>query len=60
MNFIDIIQTDTEEPRVSTLAAYGESLKVVGVLPHGYNFRPTTAKDRDNLVHWLNKLEYGS
>jgi len=61
MNFIDIIQTNDEEPRSSTLGIsknYPDSLMVLGVLPHNYTFRPKTASDRDNLIHWLKELNY--
>jgi hypothetical protein len=62
--FISIVESDTytDLPRTSTLAiskTNPDVLEVVGILPHGYLFRPKTAKDRDALVHFLNNLEYG-
>ena len=35
-----------------------ESFRVVGVLPHGYSFRPKNAAERDGLVRLLNDMEY--
>ena len=58
--WIDIICTG-KEPRVSTLAIFNRKpaeLYVMGNLPHGYTFKPTTAKDRDRLCNWLESLQY--
>ena len=62
MNFISITEANDDEPRVSTLAIYRapQSIKVVGILPHGYHFNPTTSQDRDNLVDYLQSLEYSN
>lgn len=60
---IGIVETGTGDnsPRVSTLALYGSApgeIFVLGNLPHGYTFRPTTARDRDALCNWLQSLTY--
>mgnify|MGYP000224026021 CR=1 FL=1 len=48
--------------RTSSMILGGElspdAITVIGNLPHGYDFQPTTAKDRDKLVEFLTKLEY--
>ena len=60
--FIDLIETGSDEPRVSSLAINStgspHGLTVIGVLPHNYSFKPREALDRDMLVDWLNELEY--
>ena len=65
MLFIDIIETNNlpdTRPRQSSLVIGGSrqtgGLEVLGVLSHGYEFRPRRAKDRDELVDWLNRLQY--
>lgn len=65
MMFIDIIETnatDETHPRQSSLMIGGSSqnggLEVLGVLPHGYEFKPRRAIDRDELIGWLNRLHY--
>lgn len=63
IGFINLIQSGgqiVDRPRSSSLTptSDGESLAVVGVLPHGYVFRPKTARDRDALVEYLKQLEY--
>ena len=35
-----------------------QGLRVLGNLPHGYEFLPTTAKDRDRLVAFLSNIDY--
>jgi len=63
MIFINIIETngDKDCPRKSTLLAYpGKCLDILGNLPHGYEFKPATAADRDSLIEWLNTLEYAA
>ena len=43
MNFIDLLETGNKHPRSSTLGISKnrpDSLAVIGVLPHGYTFRP--------------------
>lgn len=60
--YFDLIEvTDIDQPRTSSLGVSPgiDQMRVVGILPHGYCFRPKTARDRDNLVDWLIQLEYG-
>ncbi len=56
MKFIDIKQVNGD--RVSNLQTGDGALVVLGNLPHGYGFAPKTAKDRDALVEWLQRLKY--
>ncbi len=62
MQFIDIIATDKEHPRQTSLMIGGSrqngGLEVLGNLPHGYEFKPRREQDRDELVGWLNRLDY--
>jgi len=65
MMFIDLIELNgkpEDRPRQSTLMIGGSGqhggLEVIGVLPHGYEFKPFKAADRDELVGWLNRLDY--
>ena len=63
MMFIDLIEiNEKDHQRESTLVIGASnqkiSLKVLGELPHGYEFKPRREIDRDELVDWLNRLEY--
>ncbi len=63
MRYIDLIETSVttkKRARRSSLGMGTEGLWVIGVLPHGYAFRPATAKHRDALVRYLTDLEYPS
>lgn len=68
LRFINILETNTYReskflPRTSSLA-FGSSgmpegsLRVVGVLPHGYEFTPSSEADRDALVEFLEGIVY--
>lgn len=65
MQFIELIGTSRESvtKRNSALGIDARShveplFEVVGVLPHGYYFKPATAKDRDAMILHLLKMEY--
>jgi hypothetical protein len=72
LRFISLIETNPDKfgfdptvdrPRSSALAVGGssvpvDSLRVVGVLPHGYEFKPATPDDRDALVEYLEGIVY--
>ena len=65
MMFFDIIETnatDKTHPRQSSLMIGGSrqngGMEVLGNLPHGYEFKPRRAIDRDELVGWLQRLDY--
>lgn len=45
-------------PRVSTLQITDAGLCVLGNLPHGYTFRPTTSGQRDKLCNYLQSLDF--
>jgi hypothetical protein len=52
--FIDIKSTGEDE-RVSCFEVTDHGLRVVGNLPHGYEFRMKTLKDGEKLAAWLNE-----
>lgn len=63
IEYIDLIDTGpkAEFPpytRKSALEITDAGLCVIGNLPHGYVFNPATARDRDNLVNFLQGIEY--
>lgn len=60
VKFIGITESGTGAamPRVSTLQITEDGLCVLGNLPHGYTFAPTTARDRDKLCNWLQSQNY--
>ncbi len=63
LNFIDIIETGTaeEHPRTSSLLVEKDgSLRVVGNLPHGYNFKMKTARAAEKLAAWLKSEKGGA
>ena len=52
-DFIDIVDakpTDPEYTRGSTLQVTPDGLQVLGNLPHGYTFKPKTARDAAKLA----------
>jgi hypothetical protein len=59
LDFIDIVSPCG---RGSSLSIHGRqdkgNLVVVGNLPHNFEFKPSSANDRDKLVKWLNELTY--
>jgi len=52
--------SDKSDQRKSTLqiTEYGE-IEVIGVLPHGYRFKPTTVKDAWKLSAYLKNFSMG-
>ncbi len=63
LNFIDVIETGSaeEHPRTSALLVEKDgSLRVVGNLPHGYNFKMKTKKDAEKLAAWLKSEKGGA
>jgi len=52
MKFISIVSTGKDK-RVSTLQVTKTGLCVLGNLPHGYEFKMKTAKDKAKLQTWL-------
>ena len=65
IRFIDLIEVptrgDTANPRVSSLAITDRApnvLRVVGGLEHGCEFQPKTPAERDELVEYLQSIEY--
>lgn len=49
----DISIESKETGRRSTLLIGGNKLFVLGNLPHGYTFEPTTIKDAEKLIDYL-------
>ncbi len=66
IEFIDIIETNPSNPEWPRQSCFSltdrepNSLRVVGVLPHGYEWRPRTSQARHELIAWLSSLEYKS
>ncbi len=58
LKFIGISQTGKKKSRTSCFAVEDNQLRVTGILPHGYTWRPTTALDRRMFVEWLWSLQY--
>lgn len=61
--YISLIETGSREPRTSSLAIFEPNalnICVIGILPHGYTFRPKTTADRDALVSYLQNMEFKS
>ena len=49
----DISINSRDSDRRSTLLIEGGKLAVLGVLPHGYTFEPSSAKDAEKLIDYL-------
>jgi len=52
MKFIDIVSTG-EDKRTSTLMVTSTGLRVIGNLPHGYEFKLKTARDKKRMAEWV-------
>lgn len=53
MTFFSIKESapqDPEYPRTSSLQVQGDSLKVIGNLPHNYSFEPASIADAHKLA----------
>ncbi len=59
LEFISVVD---ETGRTSSLAlnhgGKNDTLRVVGVLSHCSEIKPTTSQDRDKLVNFLNSLKF--
>ena len=66
IEFIDIIETNPSNPEWPRQSCFSltdrepDALRVVGVLPHGYEWRPKNAQACQELIAWLSSLEFES
>lgn len=61
MKFISITRIDRGNFSTSTLTITDrqpDALGVLGVLPHGGYFKPSSNADRDALVEWLQSRDF--